>query len=312
MLLLYLAVEYITHASPPVLFMDTSDAHEPWGLLRPVANSVALAPDLHPPPLDYARGAIVFGVLGSAALGFEVYAVNSTGPEPVGSRSSKKKKLTVNVLRFVTMNFKTYTAPSVCLTFETNGDPYPFTMPTVKSIARDANDPKGATLMAVFGDGINMYISTDGGVSFAPTEPGVPPKPNFDDKDDINIMWSQNRWVDMQITKQNWTLKYCDNLKGCDHRRVISARNSTDGVSWSNDLGLRVPDAVDPPEVQFYRIRPFYLGDSNRLAAHVLLYAPAPWIGPAYGRQPPNCDKENKTHCHGPHLYEEWWIGPLR
>lgn len=60
----------------------------------------------------------------------------------------------------------------------------------------------------------------------------------------------RNIFVDMQITKQNWTLKYCDNLKGCDHRRVISARNSTDGVLWSDDLGLAVPDSLDPPEVR--------------------------------------------------------------
>lgn len=178
-------------------------------------------------------------------------------------------------------------------------------------------------------------------------------KPNFDDKDDINVFYEPERnvFVDMQITKQNWTLKYCDNLKGCDHRRVISARNSTDGVVWSDDLGLAVPDDKDPPEVsvcmytlaergglgacacmcvalgvqsyvrsrsptrydlliciqlQFYRIRPFHVGASRRLMAHVLLYAPGPWLGPKYGRQPPNCDKDNPHNCHAPHMYSEY------
>lgn len=34
-------------------------------------------------------------------------------------------------------------------------------------------------------------------------------------------------------------------------------------------------------------------------------------LGPTYGRQPRLCNKQNATLCHGPHLYEEWWIGPL-
>ena len=47
----------------------------------------------------------------------------------------------------------------------------------------------------------------------------------------------------------------------------------------------------------------------ERLAAHVLLYAPGPVMPLSYGRQPANCAKPpNQTHCHAPHMYEEWWV----
>eukprot|EP01052_Picozoa_sp_SAG31_P023826 SAG31_NODE_1988_length_6721_cov_11.339928_8_plen_93_part_00 len=68
---------------------------------------------------------------------------------------------------------------------------------------------------------------------------------------------------------------------------------------------------LDPPDLEFYRIRPFILGESGRLAAHVLDYVPSPpnvVYSPGYGRQPLwYC---SKGCCHAPHMYEEWWIGP--
>ena len=64
---------------------------------------------------------------------------------------------------------------------------------------------------------------------------------------------------------------------------------------------------------------------SSAPAAHALQYAPAPSLdvlGADYGRQPVYCkghgdiwseaDQKfrNGSLCHGPHLYEEWWVGP--
>ena len=72
---------------------------------------------------------------------------------------------------------------------------------------------------------------------------------------------------------------------------VIMLRNS-DGGNWSVDQGLIQPDADDPPELQFYRIRPFYVGNTTRLAAHVLNYAPGPAVdivGSEWGHQPSGC-----------------------
>ena len=60
------------------------------------------------------------------------------------------------------------------------------------------------------------------------------------------------------------------------HPRRPSAKTSTDGAKWGPDAPLIVPDQDDPPELQFYRLRPFYVGNTTRVAAHVLQYAPAP------------------------------------
>jgi hypothetical protein len=91
-------------------------------------------------------------------------------------------------------------------------------------------------------------------------------------------------------------------------------------VNWSPDIGPLLPDALDPPELQFYRARGFYLGGgSTRLAAHALQFANAPGpevLGYKYGRQPARCKSSKepslrgRTFCHAPHLHEEWWLGP--
>ena len=111
-------------------------------------------------------------------------------------------------------------------------------------------------------------------------------------------------------------------------------------ADWSADLGLHPPDAEDPPELQFCtraplplvscavsgsgcgcssepwsdrpwracadRIRPFYIGNTSRIAAHVLQYAPSPsqaQLGVKYGRQPPMCHDPPPAgkgeQCHG-------------
>ena len=48
------------------------------------------------------------------------------------------------------------------------------------------------------------------------------------DKDDLNIIYNDKQFVDMQIVWQTWHMKYCDN-GGCNRRRVISAKTSNNG-----------------------------------------------------------------------------------
>ena len=158
------------------------------------------------------------------------------------------------------------------------------------------------------------------------------------DKDDLNIIFNRDQqgkpaFVDMQINMEPTPrLRYCDNTAGttCDKRRVVTAKISYDGKAWGRDLGLRSPDELDPPvrlpcscdrrsarvltreravqELQFYRFRPFMIGDSGRLAGHALQYAPGPWLGDEYGRQPTHCVAPTNDscwttecgHCHGP------------
>ena len=133
--------------------------------------------------------------------------------------------------------------------------------------------------------------------------------------------------------------------------RSINARVSTDGVHFTGDLGCIDPDphnpgppsvrvrcktynesnlirgdpVLDPPEMQFYRIRPFYVGDSGRLAAHATQYAASPAEMnniSTYGYWGPYCPDPahpgaflmcHKGHgynkMHGPHMMEEWFVG---
>ena len=117
-----------------------------------------------PPNLQYEHGAVVFATFASTAIPgtYEVYCANTTGWEPVkrasdplsafpaadgapvdsGGGRFKHPKLTTTVLRTTTTNFKTYTPYIDVLQFSTGGDPYPYSMPTVKSMARSEDDGK--------------------------------------------------------------------------------------------------------------------------------------------------------------------------
>ena len=127
----------------------------------------------------------------------------------------------------------------------------------VKSMARDSRS--GALIMVVLGlrQAINVYRSTDSsGTSFVPTMNDG--QPNFDDKDDINVVFAGGKFIDMQVTKAQtlgglpgFNGSFCDNLGACNEKRVLATRTSNTGVLWSNDSAMRFPDADDPPELQF-------------------------------------------------------------
>lgn len=228
---------------------------------------------------------------------------------PAGPRAAASFKARVqgqhdcSLLRYTTQDFVQYSEPHTALVLDDCSG-----TPTMKSIARS---PEGLYVMFTVGGpppGLGTYTSRDAGMSWKKADTtGVRPP----DKDDLNIVYSHGRFVDMQIVWQNWTLKYCDN-GGCDRRRVVSTKLSSDGAAWSADGPYITPDEQDPPELQFYRTRPFYIGNTSRLMSHTLLYAPAPpqsVVGPGYGRHPSMCIKST-GFCHGPHMYEEWWVGP--
>ena len=88
---------------------------------------------------------------------------------------------------------------------------------------------------------------------------------------------------------------------------------------------IRPDPKEDPPEMEFYRLRPFYVGDTGRLAGHATQYAPSPaemnnisnygYWGPycANASAPGGFNMCHKGHgygkMHGPHMMEEWWVG---
>ena len=212
---------------------------------------------------------------------------------------------------------------------------------TVKSM--DRNPATGEYLMfASYGSSAHTFTAVKPRTAYAfkPTT-GSLKTSNFKDHDDCNVIFDAGtkQWVDLQIMYELYSAigldatkikKYCDNVSN-DTRRVVTVRTSTDGTKWSQDWGCADPTqkdehcktfntsalisacdcALDPPDLEFYRIRAFHLGASGRLAAHALNYVPSPHsvvYSPGYGRQPLWYCKHGC--CHGPHSFEEWWLGP--
>ena len=85
-----------------------------------------------------------------------------------------------------------------------------------------------------------------------------------------------------------------------------------------------MPDLEDPPELEFYKSTMFWVGESGRLAAHALLYAPGPISvlatlaaeGKPYGLMSKGEACAGKAPqpmtkgCHAPHMHLERWVGP--
>ena len=265
------------------------------------------------------------------------------------------------ISRYTTHDFMNYTAPVTVLYLPNGSGPSPGGendgyIWTAKSMDRD--DRGRYLFIAFYGDVAMSFASSDGRTanSFEPTSSGG----SFMDHDDTNIIWSRasKQWVDIQITGVPWPTPDTNcprNLSdngGCSTCRVITTRTSKNGVAWSpdagckkcgapgtpsspnptsrchcteiNESGLIRPDPVaDPPELQFYRMRPFYLAESGRLAAHTLQYAASPAEMNAvakYGYWGPYCSNAttggfymcHKGHgygrMHGPHVMEEWFV----
>jgi hypothetical protein len=333
-----------TMMTEPQLLMDALDVDSSaWGLVVPTANTVQpvdpTAPGAaRPPPASYSTGSQVLAVFPalSPAKGqqtwYDVYVSNATGWEPfIGGSPIPPPPVedhTVQLLRFRTADFQHYSGPESVLRLDGLKTEEGNTV--LKSIAR--NEQTGLMVMMVdlpghkeqqLAGSYGTMVSRDGGSHWSLTTctTGCIHKP---DKDDLNVLYDTKagEFVDLQIMwRTNLTLKYGDgNLPGRCEARAVSAKTSTDGANWSPDIGPLLPDHLDPPELQFYRARGFYLGGgSTRLAAHVLQFTNAP--GPeilsyAYGRQPPKCKPSTEPSlrgqifCHAPHLHEEWWLGP--
>ena len=88
----------------PMLFMDLDDLEDGWGLLEPVANTVAISNELRPPPdLPFAAGALVIAVIEAESPGtFEVYGENTTGWEPLDADGSVGGYHDCSLVRYTT------------------------------------------------------------------------------------------------------------------------------------------------------------------------------------------------------------------
>tara|TARA_B110000208_G_scaffold123260_1_gene150400 strand:+ start:99 stop:1910 length:1812 start_codon:yes stop_codon:yes gene_type:complete len=237
---------------------------------------------------------------------------------------------------------------------------------TVKSMARDDATGR-YLLAAAYATFVYTFTSSDASKSnsFLPTsEKG---NFDDHDDVNLWWSSASERWVDMQIIFQNHTdagqppgapagRKYCDNA-GCTKRRVVTYRTSKDGIAWSGAAGCLAPPnatcwrpgqdpaiesccvaynvsallqpdpTLDPPDVQFYRFRPFLVdAASGRIVSHMTLYAPVPEVmstDPNYGYRttetvppgPPTLKCRTTSlrpgvpkACHAPHMYDEWLV----
>ena len=76
----------------PMLFMDTEDTADGWGLMEPQASSVQPNAAYRPPPLPYQLGSLVISVMESASRpgSWEVYAPGSWEVYARGSRPRRR------------------------------------------------------------------------------------------------------------------------------------------------------------------------------------------------------------------------------
>lgn len=185
----------------PLLFMTMEDVKQSWGLVYPVANTVAANSSFKPPPVNFSQGDLVIAVISSATVPglFEVYAENTTGIEPLNSKKGSQIKLgdnptnatTSQLLRFTTRDFISYSPAIVVLSLNKGGTP------TMKSMAR-SDDGLLYVLFTVYNT-FSSFGSRDGGLTWIQLNTTGVVKP---DKDDLNLIFNQGRFVDMQIVKQ--------------------------------------------------------------------------------------------------------------
>ena len=162
---------------------------------------------------------------------FEVYCSNDTSIFPNVAATNLLSEIAPlssgptnsTLLRYTTRDFRHYSEPHVACSIPGGID--------WKSIARD--DASGRYVMIVHYDRSSFtYVSDNAGLSFRLLPSGDIPGGHYGDKDDLSLIHNKGRFVDMQIVYQQWALRYCDNA-GCDRRRVISAKTSSDGSAFS-------------------------------------------------------------------------------
>lgn len=302
-----------TQAVDVQLAASLLDVKYDFGLVVPIVHTLQKDPTgkYRNPPANYSEGNMVLGMLRSLTVpgGYTVFVGNSTGNIPFEDTA-------MCLYRWNTTDFITWEDGSCTVVLPTNG------LSDVKSITRD--DSTGRLYFIFWHNGAQLYTSDNDGSSWEgpqTTNLGGLKDGDFSAKDDVNLMWTAaSGLVDFQIFWQNHVNMpegWCDN-GGNDQRRVIGSAvptsNPSSPTQWTfytgkaQDDSLYLPNPTsDPPELQFYRIRPYFEPGTEgaRVSAHVLLYAPGPFFPSPYGRQPPMCQgSPHTTCCHGPHMFE--------
>ena len=312
----------IVAADLPIVFLSLEDAHNSWGVLAAVPPRLQPVNTSHGPRAPVVKAAQ--RVLGAYMTenGYECFIVD------------EHSNYSVSLKRFVSTNLKTWDDGTVVLTVPPDADG----ALSLKTLARKSSPSPMYSLLAF---GYNATVAKHLNTAYAWTSKDglhwegandAPLPVVFPDHDDAMTIWHPptGQFVDMQITYESVPAKNVfghettdqvfDNVcyplnysrthgypNGRCVRRVLSTRVSPDGKVWSADMEpYRVPDDLDPPELEFYRFRPFFIGESGRMAASVLLYAPSPSY--AVSLLPSSCRTGCKECCHAPHMYSELFV----
>lgn len=289
--------------SPPwkLLFSDRSDLHDPWGELRIGVNPVRKLAEIEPP------GFTLINAFPRPDGRWDVFGQQLTeirrGDEPYDRVAEWKliRATTRDGARFEQQQTVFMPAPAA------------WTDHAAMAWSPDAREYLLLKLKVDrTGFGYTAFFSPDG--RQWQEHPGGP---IFHDGDAMSLFWSPvlHRFVCINKTLQPHRKRLRDHggatpALGDDSvrdRRVLMMRSSSDGRRWEpavslsdvwNRLGkkasipaehLTVPDANDPPDLEFYSGNAFWYHD--RAYMMVLNYAASP-LAP---------------RKHGPQLDNEWW-----
>ena len=126
----------------------------------------------------------------------------------------RSKTCPVSLLRYITTDFVTYSSPHLSLYIPDIPQGSGGT-PTVKSLARNEDTGLYVLFSCYKGSCEHTFTSTDNGLSFTICNITGVVSP---DKDDLNIIYNDKKFVDMQIVWQTWKMKHL--LRGiCIHIR---------------------------------------------------------------------------------------------
>ena len=284
-----------------LLFSDSQDVADTWGKLHFGATPMQKLRDGANPGFSIAYA------LPRANGEWEVYGQNFTRGKPA---SMFVEQHTWKLIRATTRDGLQFTnVETVC-----EGEPGPWTDHIAIAYNPDAREFLMLKLkIEQCGCGYRAYFSSDGR-----NWKEHDANPLFHDGDSMGLFWSPQirRFVCTNKTLQPYPKRFQDH--GGKHpqnknddlrdRRVLAIRSSVDGRRWEpsdsmmdiwNKLGtyqplpakfMTVPDADDPPEMEFYRGIGFWYHDRSYMV--VLNYAASPLM----------------PHKHGPQLDTEWWV----
>jgi hypothetical protein len=287
-----------------LLFASPSDVVETWGKLHFGVTPVRLIREVDPPPFT------VVGCFPHAAGAWEVFgqqlAQLGRGKESFEETNAWK------LLRATTRDGVAFA------NLETVLEPPPGTWTQHAAMAYNP-DAKEYLLLKLkvdtYGFAYTSFFSSDGKQWQA--HPG---NPLFYEGDAMSLFWSPvlKRFVCVSKSLQPYRKHIRDHggptkALGDDalrDRRILMLRSSPDGRRWEPSVSLpdvwdrhsqkgahppgflTMPDAVDPPDLEFYSGNGFWYHD--RAYMMVLNYAASPLA----------------ARKHAPHLDNEWWTSP--